>query len=84
MDYKTSLAIPILQSLDDIAVRRKLSAIRSNVMNWRLDLVQYKNRWPSVMMHGFLILRGQSYLKNTQSRILEQNLVMLRSRDDGI
>ena len=53
-------------------------------MNWRFDLVEYKYRWPAVMMHRFLILRFQSYLKNTQSLILKQDLVMLRRCGDGV
>ena len=60
MDHQTSFAIPGLRRPYDIAIGRKLSAIQRNVMNWRLNPVEYKNRWPTVMMYGFLVLGSQS------------------------
>lgn len=60
MDHQTSFAIPGLRRPYDIAIGRKSSAIQRNVMNWRLNPVEYKNRWPTVMMYGFLVLGSQS------------------------
>src|SRR5262249_4127876 len=52
VDDQTSLAIPILDRLHDISVRRKLSTIWSNIVYWPLHLVEHEHRWQSLLMDG--------------------------------
>jgi|RhiMetdeSRZDD1v2_1073273.scaffolds.fasta_scaffold82771_3 hypothetical protein len=81
---QASLAIPILDRLHDISVRRKLSPIWSNIVYRPLHLVEHEHRWPSMMMDRLFVVWLQGYLKHAKSLVLEDNFVMLRSRHHGI
>src|SRR5262249_11298669 len=68
---QTSLAIPILDRLHDISVRRQFSAIWSNIVHGPLHLVEHEQRWPSVMMDGLFVLWLQGYFKDAKPLVLE-------------
>src|SRR5262245_4434673 len=54
--HQTSLPIPILDRLHDIAVRRQFSAIRSTIVHRPLHLIEHENRRPSMMMDRLFVV----------------------------
>src|SRR5215217_2970885 len=84
VDHETTLTIPGLERLDDVAVRWQPFTVGRDVDNRRLDLVQDEYRRPTVMMNRLLVVGLQRNLEHADPVVLEQNLVMFRRRLDGI
>src|SRR5262249_48423948 len=77
---QTSLAVPALDRLHDIAVRRQFSTIWSKVVYRSLDLVEHEYRWPAMMMDGLFVVGLQGYLEHAKPLVLEDDFVVLWSR----
>jgi len=71
-------------ALHDIPVRRQFSAVRSTIVHRPLHLVEHENRRPSMMMDRLFVVRLQSYLEDAKTLVLENDFVVLRSRNHGI
>ena len=65
---QTSLAIPILDRLHDIPVRRQFGAIRSTIVHRPLHLVEHENRRPSMMMDRLFVAFGSKVTSRTRRR----------------
>ncbi|MGB7770941.1 MAG: hypothetical protein WBL43_03710 [Pseudolabrys sp.] len=65
------MAIPILDCLHDIPVRRKFSTVWSNIVHRPLHLVENEHRWPSMMMDGLFVVWLQGYFKHAKPLVLE-------------
>src|SRR5215469_6695217 len=77
---QTSLAVPALDRLHDIAVWRQFSTIWSKVVYRSLDLVEHEYRRPAMMMDGLFVVGLQGYLEHAKPLVLEDNFVVLWSR----
>ena len=74
-----------LHRLHDIAVGWQFRAVRSEVDDWRRNLVEYEDRRPAMMVDRLLVRSGSRVTSSTRSNfILVDNLVMLWRRSDGI
>ncbi|MGC1958622.1 MAG: hypothetical protein WA683_13405, partial [Pseudolabrys sp.] len=62
------MAIPILDCLHDIPVRRKFSTVWSNIVHRPLHLVENEHRWPSMMMDGLFVVWLQEAREASRSR----------------
>ena len=81
---QTSLAVPALDRLHDISVRRQFSTVRSKVVYRSLHLVEHEYRRPPMMMDGLFIVWLQGYLKHAKPLVLEDDFVVLWSRHHRI
>ena len=76
---QTSLAIPALDRLHDISVRRQFGTIWSKIVYRALDLIEHEYRGPSMMMDGLLVVWLQGYLKHAKLLVLQDDFVVLWS-----
>ena len=67
LHHQAALAIPSLNRLHDVPVRRQRRPVRRNVVNWTLHSVQNKDLRPSMVMRGLFGLRLQDNLENANS-----------------
>ena len=81
---QTSPTVPRLNRFYDIPVWRQLRAVWSNIMHRSLDLVEYEDRRPSMMVDGFFVIWLQSYLKHAKPLVLEEYFVVFWRCDYGV
>jgi hypothetical protein len=84
VDHQATLAVPLLDSLQDIAVWRQNRSVRRDVVDWTLNLIENEDRRPAVVVGRFLLSVAQGDFEDTQRIVFEENSVVAGSRDDSV
>src|SRR5690606_40266875 len=84
MNDEATLAVPILYGLDNVPIGGQRRAIRGNVVDRPLHLIENENRRPAMVVRRLFLVRAQGHFEHAQPLVLEDDLVVCRRRNDGV
>ena len=71
LDHQAPLTIPLFDRLHDISIGWQHRTVGGDVMDRPMQLIQYENRWPAMMVQRLFVMRLQSNIEDAEPVVFE-------------